>query len=245
MKITVFPQTLWWCPPKALWQKVSSVYGLHPLGTEVQEKGFTSTARNLWQEQMRRQKQEYKASNRTGDKTIASKLPLLSLLFQLFSTKNRFNIVSNEEMFSVSKPFSMSSVNQQFDNHCNSRNPPLHWHCCVGYMSWWGHTVLQIQGLSHWPLPCAISVLAGTGATHKRFWKMLGFFETILETSWCLISLKPPGIGTAHLPGHPVMQSFCRKLHGTQLPKLAVRWLGALASPTAPSSSCGPDFLVH
>lgn len=116
MKITVFPQTLWWCPPEALRQKVSSVDGLHPLGTGVQEKGFTSTARNLWQEQMRRQKQEYKASDRTGDKTIASKLPLLSLLFQQFSTKNRLSIVNNKEMFSVSEPFSMSSVNQQFGN---------------------------------------------------------------------------------------------------------------------------------
>lgn len=135
MKITVFPQTLWWCPPEALRQKVSSVDGLHPLGTGVQEKGFTSTARNLWQEQMRRQKQEYKASDRTGDKTIASKLPLLSLLFQQFSTKNRLSIVNNKEMVSVCEPFSMSSVNQQFGNDWNSRNPPLHWHCCVGYMS--------------------------------------------------------------------------------------------------------------
>lgn len=102
---------------------------LASLGHGVQEKSFTSTARNLWQEQMRRQKQEYKASDRTGDKTIASKLPLLSLLSQQFSTKNRLSIVSNKEMFSVSKPFSMSSVNQQFDNHCNSRSLPLHWHC--------------------------------------------------------------------------------------------------------------------
>lgn len=141
MKITVFPQTLWWCPPEALRQKVSPVYGLHPLGTEVQVKGFTSTAGNLWQEHMRRQKQEYKASDRTGDKTITSKLPLLSLLLQHFSTKNGLSIVSNKEMFSVSKPFSMSSVNQQFDNHCKSRNPPLHRHCCVDCMSCWSHIV--------------------------------------------------------------------------------------------------------
>lgn len=130
----------------ALWQKVSPV---HPLGTEVQEKGFISTARNLWQEQMRRQKQEYKASDKAGDKTITSKLLLLSLLFQHFSTNNRLSIVSNKEMFSVSKPFSISSVNQQFDNDCNSRNLPCHWHCCVDCMGWWSHTVgLQIQGLS-------------------------------------------------------------------------------------------------
>lgn len=135
----------------ALWQKVSPV---HPLGTEAQEKGFTSTARNLWQEQMRRQKQEYKASDRAGDKTITSKLLLLSLLFQHFSTNNKLSIVSNKEMFSVSEPFSISSVNQQFDNHCNSRNLPCCGHCCVD-MSWWSHTV----GLSHWPFHCAISVL--------------------------------------------------------------------------------------
>lgn len=77
MKITVFPYALLLCPPETLRQKVSLVYGLHPLGTGVQVKCLTSTVRNLWQEQMRRQNQEYKASDRTGGKAITSKLPPL------------------------------------------------------------------------------------------------------------------------------------------------------------------------
>lgn len=193
MKITVFPQTPWWCPSKALWQKVSPVYGLHPLGTEIQEKKLYIRARNLWQEQMRRQKQEYKVSARTGDKTIASKLPLLSLFFQQFSTKNRLSVVSSKEMFSVSKPFSMSSINQQFDSHCNSRNLPLHWHSCVDYMSWWNTAGLQIQSQSHWPFHCAISVLAHI----KDFGRSLFFWNN----PWNLMMFhQPQGSWEWHSP---------------------------------------------
>lgn len=42
MKITVFPQTLWLCPLETLWQKVGTVYVLHPLSAEVQVKGLTT-----------------------------------------------------------------------------------------------------------------------------------------------------------------------------------------------------------
>ena len=104
MKITVFPQTLRLCPPETLRQKVSPAYGLHPLGADVQVKGLPSTARNLWQEQIRRQNQEYKASDRTGDNTITSKLSLL--VSPSFSStlvlRIGLSIVSSKETFSAS-----------------------------------------------------------------------------------------------------------------------------------------------
>lgn len=103
MKIAVFHQTLRLCPPETLRQKVSPAYGLHPLGADVQVKGLTSTARNLWQEQMRRQKQEYKASDRTGDKTITSVSSFFSPSFSSTVVLRRgLSIVNSKAVFSVS-----------------------------------------------------------------------------------------------------------------------------------------------